>query len=78
MTTACFESEVKTYESNRDTWLGQGLEGWFVIIKGSKVVGKTRTFEEAVECGIRETRTREFLIRQIQAKDRVEWLSHID
>jgi len=78
MITDCYETEFRIYEKNRDTWLGQGLEGSFAVIKGESVIGTPRTYEQAVRLGIENTRSREFLIQRIQPAETIEWLSHIE
>jgi hypothetical protein len=59
------EAETKVFEQRRDEWLGKGLNGWYVVIKGARILEPCRTIEEAFAVGTKEFGS-EFLLEQVE------------
>lgn len=62
--------ELKYYQTIRDELL-KTCEGQFVLIKGSELLGKFRTWDEAYAAGLRRLGRMQFMIRQVRAKEPV-------
>lgn len=73
-----FETEMKVYVERREQLLREQNEGKFAVIKGEKFLGVARSFEDAIQTGVMETRSREFFVQRIQPAGTIEWLSHIE
>ncbi len=68
-------TELTTYETHRSE-LASKDEGKFVLIRGPEILGTWPTYEEAVRagyemCGL----ARPFLVKQISAVERVEFIN---
>jgi hypothetical protein len=61
------ETELKTYEAQKDTLLAH--EGKFVVIHGSEILGIYGSYEDALKAGYEKFKLEPFLVKKIQAVD---------
>jgi len=64
------EAELKTYEERLESLLPE--EGKFVLIHGTSVLGTFDTYEDAIKGGYDKCQLAPFLVKRIQAVDRVQ------
>ena len=59
------DSELKTYEANRDNLL-QRYEGKYVLIKGDRILGVYDTKLDAVAVGHQQAGPEPFLVKRVE------------
>jgi hypothetical protein len=69
--------ELETYERRKAELLQQG-EGRFVLIQDSEVAGIWDNYEDALKAGYEKYGLRPFLVKQIRAVERVQFVSRVD
>jgi hypothetical protein len=67
------ETELKTYEAQKDTLLAN--EGKFVVIHGKDILGVYETYEDALKVGYEKCKLDPFLVKKIQAVEPVNFVS---
>lgn len=69
------EKELETYKSNLAGLAGN--EGKFVLIQGDQVKGIFDTYADAIKEGYEKCGLEPFLVKQIQAIERVQFISRL-
>ncbi len=65
MMTTLLDSELQTYEKNRESLLGSS-EGKFVLVKGDRIIGVYDSKMDAITEGYRQFGNVPFLVKQVQ------------
>lgn len=66
------ETELVFYRDNIREWSEH--EGKFVLIKGKTVYGFFSTFEDAISVGYDKFRLEDFLVKQVETTQRIQFL----
>jgi hypothetical protein len=69
------EKELQTYKDNLPNLTAD--EGKFVLIQGDKVVGVYTAYEDAIKAGYEEFGLTPFLVKQIHANEKVQFISRL-
>ena len=69
-TAETLKSELETYNRNKQQLVAQG-EGRFVVIHGDEIAGIWGTYEDALQAGYERFGLTPFLVKQIEALERV-------
>lgn len=67
------ETELGVYRSKLPQWAEH--EGKFVLIHGEEVVNFFSTYEDAIKVGYDKFKLEPFLVKQVQAVERVQFIS---
>ena len=67
------EKELATYKAKLSELAAD--EGKFVLIHGDEVAGTFTSYEDAIKIGYEKYQLRPFLVKQIQAIERVQLIS---
>jgi hypothetical protein len=69
-----FKNELATYEREKDH-LVNGNEGRYVVIRDDNVAGIWDTYEDALKAGYERYGLEQFLVKQIQGIDRIQFFT---
>lgn len=67
------EKELATYKANLPTLLEK--QGKYVLIHGEEVVETFAAYEDAIKDGYRRFRLEPFLVKQIEAVEKVQYVT---
>lgn len=67
------EKELETYKAKLPELAAN--EGKFVVIQGDQIAGMYETYADAIKKGYEEFGLKPFLVKQIQAVERVQFIS---
>ena len=69
-----FKNELSTYEREKEL-LVNGNEGRYVVIRDDIVAGIWDTYEDALKAGYERFGLEQFLVKQIQGIDRIQFFT---
>lgn len=73
--THTLDKELQTYKAKLPEWTAE--EGKFALIQGDKVVGIYTAYEDAIKAGYEEFGLEPFLVKQIHAIEKVQFISRL-
>jgi hypothetical protein len=75
-TAETLKAEIETYNRNKQRLVAQG-DGKFVVIQGCDIAGVWDTYEDALQAGYEKFGLTPFLVKQIEAFERLRCITRV-